>query len=144
MLNKKVGCAILVLLITALGIYVNIRPAKFPPEAKQRLDEFIEKLEGPDFSYTIVSARQGTLIDFRLTTHSYPRIGVRQRLPGGEAQYDPEHIEIWCVIIDKEVEISPETRCTHFLLQKWGQLWLVYEVPDPEAEDLQLVRCRNW
>ena len=143
MLNKKIGCAVLVCLIAALGLYVNLRPARFPDVAKQNVDDFIQRFQGPGFSYQIVSAqkaaRQANMdnvdnLEAGLGVGSWPA-GI---CPPGA----PQLTENWCVVVDKEIKTSSGGRFTHLIAQRQGQLWIVDGVADSDQEVFRVFGCK--
>jgi len=148
MVNKKsVGCAVFVLVVIVLGIYVNFKPTTFPPEGQQSLDDFAQRFGGNDFSYTVISAQKGSSEEFSAESvdrlSSFSGFGGEQRpmgvCPGGQLVK-----ETWCVIIDKEVETTSGDRFTHFIVQKQNQRWVVEGLPDSAAEVFQLFGCHEW
>jgi hypothetical protein len=142
MLSRKIGWVIPPVLIVALGIFVNFKPASFPQEAEHTLDDFIQRFKGPGFSYKIISAERGTAKHLNDDPQSPPRVGTKRRDPGVCPDFDPSLEENWCVTIDRKVETPSGDRFTHFILQKQGQLWVIDGVPDSEAEVFQQLGCK--
>ena len=142
-MNKKIGCAVLVFLIAALGLYVNLRPARFPDEAKQNIDDLIQRFEGPGSSYRIVSAQKAARQASTANVDNLEAgLGVGSR-PAGICPPDaPQVKENWCVVVDKEIETSSGDRFTHLIAQRQGQLWIVDGVADSDQEVFRVFGCK--
>jgi hypothetical protein len=142
-LNKKIGCAVLVLLIAASGLYVNLRPARLPDAAKQNIDDFIQRFQGPGFSYRIVSAqkaaRQASMDN---VDNLEAALGVGSWPAGICPPSAPQLTENWCVILDKEIATSSRDRFTHLIAQRQGQLWIVDGVPDSDQGVFRVFGCK--
>jgi len=144
-LKKKIGCLVLVLVVAALAVWVNWRPPSFPQEAKQALDESVRHFKSPSFDYNIVSAEKGATVNPNNTDKLEAAPFGLARRPAGVCPPDsPQAQENWCVIVDRQVETSAGTTSTHFIVQRQGQLWMVEEVPDSDAEVFGQFGCRKW
>jgi hypothetical protein len=144
-MTKKIVILALVLIVAALGIWVNWRPSSFPPEAVQELDDFVQRFAGPSFGYKIVSAEKGAMVRTDNTDKLEAAPFGQVQKPAGVCPPDePQVKENWCVIVDKPIETSEGVKSTHFIAQRQGQLWIVQEVPDSDADVFRQFGCRKW
>ncbi len=141
-MKKVVIGVVLLAAVLALGAFVNLRPPAFSQDAKQALDDFIQRFEGAGFSYAIVSAQKSSASDMENVDNldDFSGLGGGSRpagiCPGGQLIK-----ESWCVTIDKAVE-TPEGSSFHFIVQKQNQLWFVEGALDSQV--FQQFGCRNW
>lgn len=143
--TAKTGCLVLVVVVIALGVWVNVKPSSFPQEAAHELDDFVQRFAGQEFSYRIVSAEKGlaTSPDNTGNLEAAP-FGLVRR-PAGVCPPDtPQVTENWCVIVDKPVETSDGVKSTHFIAQRQGQLWIIQQVPDPDTDVFRQFGCQKW
>ena len=144
-MTKKIVILALVLIVAALGIWVNARPSSFPQEAVQELDDFVQRFAGPGFSYQIVSAEKGAAVHTDNTGNlEAAPFGLVQKPAGVCPPDSPQVKENWCVIVDKSIETADGVKSTHFIAQRQGQLWIMQEVPDSDAVVFQQFGCRKW
>ena len=144
-MKKKIVALVLVLIVAALGIWVNLRPSSFPREAAQELNDFVQRFAGPGFSFKIVSAEKGVAAspDNTDKLEAAP-FGLVSKPAGVCPPDEPQVKENWCVIVDKPIETSEGIKSTHFIAQRQGQLWIVQQVPDSDADVFRRFGCRKW
>ena len=121
------------------------RPSSFPQEATQELNDFVQRFAGPGFGFKIVSAEKGVAASPDNTDKLEAAPFGLARRPAGVCPPDaPQVKENWCVIVDKPIETAEGVKSTHFIAQRQGQLWIVQQVPDSDADVFLQFGCRKW
>jgi len=139
-LTKQKKAWLIILIVVGLMVGCGEQKSSLSERGQEALVDHIGKLSNSSVEYEIISSEEAP--DYSAAEQQISYSNSDDFISG--CPDDVGGRDMWCVVLDREINSTRGKAYSHFLVQRLSGNWYVEELDASEQDEFAHLGCQNW